>query len=73
MGDMGDVFNSMKKAGQDKRKQNRQASSEILQQNGIGFEVKNQGAHLIVEGGDCLIDFWPGTGKVSIPRQSRGL
>ena len=46
-----------------RRASNRETSAQYLQQHGILFTEKNQGAHLIVEGKTCYIDFWPGTGK----------
>jgi len=46
-----------------KRAHNRDQSTQILMREGIRFESKNIGAHLIVEGKQELIDFWPGTGK----------
>lgn len=46
-----------------KRASNRKTSPEILKDKGIIFITANGGAHLIVSGRDCLIDFWPGTGK----------
>lgn len=67
MGDMGDFWRdvspAMKQASREKRSNNRAQSATILSDAGISFEVKNKGAHLIVEGRDCVIDFWPGTGK----------
>ena len=57
---MGDDFNAMRKAGQEKRARNRESSARLLEARGIRFESKNHGAHLVVEG---RIDFWPGTGK----------
>lgn len=42
---------------------NRENSADYLAQREIPFVQKNGGAHLIVEGKDCFIDFWPGTGK----------
>lgn len=63
MSDMGDDFREWKKRSQRKRESNRATSANILEANRIPFEVKNGGAHLIVGGGPCLIDFWPGTGK----------
>ncbi len=63
MGDVGDIFSAMKKAGQDKRASNREKSPQMLEASGILFEIKNKGAHLVVEGDQCYIDFWPGTGK----------
>ena len=68
----GEAFNDMREAGQKKREKNRQTSPELLRQKGIQFEEKNEGAHLIVKGRDCLIDFWPGTGKFIARNGSRG-
>lgn len=63
MTDLAEDFKAMKKASQDKRADNRQQSAQYLTNRGIPFTSKNGGAHLIVEGVDCFIDFWPGTGK----------
>jgi hypothetical protein len=61
--EMGEMFNALKKERQEKRVSNRESSAEYLRERGVPFEEKNFGAHLIVEGRECLIDFWPGTGK----------
>lgn len=45
------------------RSLNRRQSPVLLEENSIVFEVKNNGAHLIVESTEGKIDFWPGTGK----------
>ncbi len=37
--------------------------ADYLSKHGIPFVSKNNGAHLIVEGSECFIDYWPGTGK----------
>lgn len=58
-----DVKPAMKAASKKRRQKNRESSSMLLREQGIEFEEKNAGAHLIVKGRDCLIDFWPGTGK----------
>lgn len=63
MGDTGDFYKVMNAEGQTKRSNNREQSPLYLEKNSILFESKNNGAHLIVEGKDCYIDFWPGTGK----------
>ncbi len=63
MGDMGDLYNEMKKEGQKRRANNREKSSDWLVNEEIPFKSKNMGAHLIVEGFECYIDFWPGTGR----------
>jgi len=63
MGDMKEVFNDMKQASKDKRESNRNSGAAYLERFLIPFEIKNNGAHLIVEGSKGFIDYWPGTGK----------
>jgi hypothetical protein len=63
MSDTIDDFKFLKTVQQARRADNREKSAEYLRQRGIPFEEKNNGAHLIVEGRDCFIDFWPGTGR----------
>lgn len=63
MGDMGDIFRAMNNHSKQKRASNRENSALYLEEHGIPFESKNKGAHLVVEGNTCFIDFWPGTGK----------
>lgn len=41
---------------------NRENSPQILQERGVSFESKSNGAHLIVWRGGVTVDFWPGTG-----------
>jgi hypothetical protein len=53
-----------------RRAANRERSAGMLQGLGIQFEVKNDGAHLIVRHEGQTVDFWPGTGKF-IPRAPR--
>ena len=66
MGDMGDYWHdvrpAMVKESQQRRASNRERSAALLQSNGIPFESKNGGAHVVVNGGKAVIDFWPGTG-----------
>lgn len=63
MGDLGDDYRAMNADEQAKRASNREQSAQYLTKHDILFESKNNGAHLIVEGNDGYIDFWPGTGK----------
>lgn len=37
--------------------------TDLLKENGIVFTVKNNGAHVIVEGNNGFIDYWPSTGR----------
>lgn len=58
-----ETWKAVHEYGARKRENNRAYSPTLLEEKGIPFVVKNGGAHLIVEGKDCFIDFWPGTGK----------
>ena len=63
MSELGGDLKEWRTAKQEKRASNREQSAQILMGKGIIFSSNNGGAHLIVEGKDCYIDFWPGTGK----------
>jgi len=67
MGDMGDYWRDvkpdMKERSQRKRAANRKSGAAILHAAGVPFEAKSGGAHLIVQAGDHVVDYWPGTGK----------
>ncbi|MER1940616.1 hypothetical protein ABS755_07900 [Castellaniella sp. FW104-16D08] len=63
MSEMGDDWNEIRKERQAKRATNRDQSAGYLAQRGIHYTSHNGGAHLIVEGPECFIDFWPGTGR----------
>lgn len=75
MGDMGEIFDGMRRRSEEKRASNRENSAQILAQYGIEFESKNIGAHLIVKHAGKIVDFWPGTGKwiVRDGKQGRGV
>jgi len=63
MGDMGKVFREMTEDSKLRRGNNRDNALPILDKREISYVSKNGGAHLIVEGRNGMIDFWPGTGK----------
>lgn len=63
MSELGDVYSTLKRDKQDKKADNRTQSAEYLRTEQVLFTEHNHGAHLVVEGRDCYIDFWPGTGK----------
>lgn len=63
MGDMGEVFHAMTADSKLRRSNNRDNALPILDERKIPYESKNGGAHLIVQGKNGKIDFWPGTGK----------
>jgi hypothetical protein len=55
----GDAFKILRAESQARRASNRERSTQRLLDAGIGFEMRNKGAHLIVL---SRVDFWPGTG-----------
>ena len=59
---MWDGFKEMRKESQRKRADNREYARLVLEASGHYFEVKNEGAHLIVDAALGKIDYWPGTG-----------
>lgn len=72
MSEIGETYEALRKIRQAKRADNRQQSADLLTNENIPFVAKNGGAHLIVEGRNCYIDFWPGTGKWITRNGERG-
>lgn len=66
MGDMGELFNAARAEGKMRRASNRESTPALLRQNGVDFETKNGGAHLIVRHAGKVADIWPGTGKYQV-------
>jgi hypothetical protein len=64
MGDMGEAFRDYAQDRQQKRRENTKRSTDLLKHEGVSFDSRNGGAHLIVAG---IVDFYPGTG-LFIPR-----
>lgn len=61
---------------QEKRAANRQHSAQLLQEEGITFESRNAGAHIIIRDGKDTVNFWPGTGLwvvQGLNKQHRGV
>ena len=62
--EIGEMWRDHKEASKVKRASNRTLAPEALAKEGITFESKNDGAHLIVkQDNEKPVDFWPGTGK----------
>lgn len=62
----------LRKQDSKKRKAGNMAGSKgMLKSNGIDFEEKNGGVHLIVKHGDRVADFWPTTGKFNVRGDGR--
>jgi len=65
--EINEMWREHKRDRQDKKENNRASSTKMLLKKGIAFSQVNGGMHLIVNGKDGVIDFWPSTGKF-IPR-----
>lgn len=63
MSDDYELYQALKRDGQARRAKNRSQSPKLLEAAQIPFRTHNGGAHLIVEGPECPIDFWPGNGR----------
>lgn len=61
--DDSEMWRLYKQRSQEKRERNRNSSPAILKAEGISFEEKNNGVHLVVKHNGHTVDFWPGTGK----------
>lgn len=74
-----ELFNAMREASREKRAQNRASSLQILIDAGFRPQVKNDGAHLRLNGSRWAADLWPGTGlwyvreKGKAQREGRGV
>lgn len=66
--DLGEIYKAMKDHSKEKKSNNLEQSTKLLNEHMIDYESKNNGIHLIVTAFDSeIIDFWPTTGKW-IPR-----
>jgi hypothetical protein len=64
MSELSDIYKDHQELSKTKRAANREFSPKLLDEAGIKYTVKNNGAHLIIwRPEDTCIDFWPGTGK----------
>lgn len=62
--DLAETGRTMREESQQRRANNRANGPVILAQNGVRYQSKNDGAHLIIMRGDVVVaDYWPGTGK----------
>lgn len=59
---------------QKKRERNRDSSTSFLKEQGVPFDSKNSGAHVMIRIAGLNIDFWPGTGlwRTTTPTKQEG-
>lgn len=64
--ELSDIYKENKEAARVKKLSNLEFSTKLLTDNGINFESKNGGIHLIINHNNIIADFWPSTGKFQI-------
>ena len=65
------AFKERKEASKIKKEFNQEWSTQKLIDEGISFESKNWGNHLVVDSNQGKIDFWPSTGKFIVRQSGR--
>jgi len=61
--EIGEVYKHLKCNRQKKRQQNLKTSTAIIEDAGVEFKSHSNGIHLVIEGTEVKIDFWPSTSK----------
>jgi hypothetical protein len=73
MSEIGEIFNGLRELKKEKRANNTECSTDILQRCGVAFSSPNGGAHLVVQAGPHVVDFWPSTGLWIVRNPSRSI
>lgn len=60
--DIAVTFKLFKEAKKEKKESNKEWSTNYLAEQGIAFQSKNDGLHLVVDSSKGKVDFWPSTG-----------
>lgn len=66
MSEIGEIFKILSDHKKEKKKSNKEYSTNFLIKCGFDFESKNNGDHLIISFMGKKADFWPSTGKYII-------
>lgn len=73
MGEMRDGFVVLREFSREKREDNKTKSTEILKENGISFDIRNRGYHLIIRRQEGIVNFFPSTGRYTGLFDGRGV
>ena len=57
-----EMWRDYREARQEKKRENKKFSTDLLRRHNIPFKSYNGGVHLVIEGKAGPIDFWPSTG-----------
>lgn len=73
MGDMVEDFNAYRDYFREKKQHNKDYSTNLLIENGINFESRNGGIHLMINTEKGRINFYPSTGLYNGVISGRGI
>ncbi len=73
MGELKEKFKAYREYIREKREQNREYSTALLEKEGIKFESRNDGLHLIIETPTGRVNFYPSTGLYNGAIEGRGV
>lgn len=66
---------SMREESQERRAANRAAAVAALNKSGVRWSTNNAGVHIMIEGPQGRVDYWPGTGlwRTAQGQEGRGI
>ena len=73
MGSMREDFRAYDQYNRMKKQANKKFSTELLIKEGIKFESRNEGLHLVIRTGKGKINFFPSTGLFNGALKGRGV
>ena len=73
MSDTGELWREMHRDAAEKRRNNLEKSTRILQEKNVCFESHNGGLHLIVRTAAGPVNFFPSTGRYTGALDGRGV
>ena len=73
MSDTGELWREMRRDAAEKRRNNLEKSTRILQGSGVRFESHNGGLHLIIRTAAGAVNFFPSTGRFTGVFDGRGV
>lgn len=60
--EVSEMWRDYREARQEKKRENLKFSTDLLDRHSIKYVSHNHGIHLVIEGRNGPIDFWPSTG-----------
>lgn len=73
MSELAEDFKAFREHFREKRQSNKEKSTALLIENGIEFESRNDGVHLLIETSNGRVNFYPSTGLYNGALSGRGV